>query len=167
MRILGMEIARRRSLRDRLEWFIESTVQRLDRLETAPEPDQNLHELILQLNRKVDELEAELASLGTELSDVHGRLKATNFAVSEGIERTDRAERRIHATIKRARKELAARGLEDPGVEAEAYELRAVDGGGGGEGELPAVPEDVGENQDEPSSIAGVPASKLRRIRGW
>ncbi|MEE8139189.1 MAG: hypothetical protein V3T81_10035, partial [Thermoanaerobaculia bacterium] len=90
------------------------------------------------------------------------RLKDVTFAVAEGIERVDRAERRIHATIKRARKELAESGFESPGLESEAAELQLVDGKGSDPVEVSTVPEAV-----ESSSIKGVPAETLRRVRGW
>jgi len=100
------------------------------------------------------------------LSDLQTKIKDLTFAVSEGIERTDRAERRVRGVIQRARKELGARGYEDPGLEAEAYELRSVDGDGGKDGGVPAVSEEVAAVGDAPSSIRGVPAETLRRRWG-
>ncbi len=88
------------------------------------------------------------------------------FAVSDGIERTDRAERRVRNAIQRARKELGKLGYEDPGLEAEAGELRIVDGEGGGDGGVPAVSEEVAAVDAAPSSIRGVPAETLRRRWG-
>ena len=94
------------------------------------------------------------------------RLKDTNVAVSEGIERTERTERRIASTVARARKELRASGYDHPGVEAEDAELRKVDGGGSHGTEVLNLPGSVEESADAPSSIRGVPASTLRRVRG-
>lgn len=69
----------------------------------------------------------------TELSldGIEGRIKDLTLAIGEGIERTTRAENRVKATITRARKEFASNGLLDPGLEAEAAELRVQDGDGG------------------------------------
>lgn len=84
-------------------------------------------------------------------------------AVAEGIAHVERVESRIRATVRRAREELEERGLESPGLEAEAKELRIVDGSGSEAGELPPVPEEVGEPM---SSIEGVTAAQLARARG-
>ena len=79
------------------------------------------------------------------LDGYEARLKDLMLAISEGIEKTSRAENRVKATISRARKEFARNGLLDPGLEAEAEQLRLVDGAGGGEGELPPVQLDLEE----------------------
>ena len=54
--------------------------------------------------------------------------KDMKLAIAEGIERVDRAERRIKDTVRRARKKLADSGLVDDGLEAEEQELRLLDG---------------------------------------
>jgi len=72
-------------------------------------------------------------------------LKDFTLAIDHGISHVKRAQRRINATITRARKELSDLGVESPGLDAEFEELREGDGDGSGEGELPAVPEGVGE----------------------
>ena len=167
MGLFGKENARLVGIEHRIESVLDSINPRLDALESAPGPDKNVHDLILNLTRTVDTLEAALTTLSNQIVDVEGKLKATNFAVSEGIERTDRAERRIHATIKRARKELKDRGYEDPGLEAEAHELRVVDGGGGGDGEVQPVSEDVAPAGDQPSSVPGVSRAALAKVRGY
>jgi len=140
------------SLREQLGGYLA----RLERLETAPTAADrvaNLEELVLKIN----------ADLGH--SDT--KIKELTFAISEGIERTDRAERRIRNAIQRARKELAARGFDDPGLEAEAHELRVVDGDGGGDGGMPPVSEEVAEMEPAPSSIPGVSAEQLRKRWGY
>ena len=135
---------------------LSSILARLDALESAPR---------LPLHSEL--IDPRLDALETGFDRITSDFKATNFAVAEGIERTDRSERRIHATIKRARAELKKRGYEDPGLEAEAYELHAIDGGGGADGGVPEVPEDVASAPSEASSIPGVPASTLARIRSF
>ena len=129
---------------------------RLERLESAPTPGDrvsNLEKLSLEQERT--------------LKDVDHQIKELTFAVSEGIERTDRAERRIRNAIQRARKELGKLGYEDPGLEAEAGELRVVDGDGGADGGVPAVPAEVAEVEPEASSIRGVSAETLRKRWGY
>jgi len=144
----------RRAL-DALREQLGGYLTRLERVESAPTPGD-----------RVTNLEGITLAHGTLLDDVHQKIKELTFAVSEGIERTDRAERRIRNAIQRARKELSARGFEDPGLEAEAAELRLVDGDGGGEGGVPAVPTEVAEVEPEASSIKGVSAAQLRRRWG-
>jgi len=108
-----------------------------------------------------------LAPLAAALVVVEKTLRDTNVAVAEGIERVERTERRIASTVARARKELRESGYDHPGVEAEDHELRKVDGGGGGDGGVQPVSGEVAADADHPSSIRGVPASTLRRIRGY
>ena len=144
----------RRAL-DALREQLDGITSRLERVESTPTP-----------NDRVLNLEELGVAQDSQLSELQTKIKDLLFAVETGVERVDRAERRVRGVIQRARKELGARGYEDPGLEAEAYELRAVDGDGGKDGGLPAVPEEVAEVGDAPSSIRGVPAETLRRRWG-
>ena len=144
----------RRAL-DALREQLGGYLTRLERVESAPTPGD-----------RVTNLEALTVQLDKWISEQSQKIKDLTFAVSEGIERTDRAERRIRNAIQRARKELAARGFDDPGLEAEAHELRVVDGDGGGDGGLPAVQTEVAAAESTPSSIRGVSAETLRRRWG-
>jgi len=72
-------------------------------------------------------------------SELDGQMKQLTLAVSEGIERTDRAEKRVRKTITAARKLLKDSGLEHPALEAEADEIRERDDQG--IQPLPAMPE--------------------------
>ena len=145
----------RRAL-DALREQLGGYLARLERVESAPTSGDrvtNLEKLSLEQERT--------------LKDFDHQIKELTFAISEGIERTDRAERRIRNAIQRARKELASRGFDDPGLEAEAHELRLVDGEGGEQGRLPEVPQDVASDPPPPSSIPGVSAEQLRRRWGF
>ena len=144
----------RRAL-DALREQLGGYLTRLERVESAPTPGD-----------RVTNLEALTVQLDKWISEQSQKIKDLTFAVSEGIERTDRAERRIRNAIQRARKELAARGFDDPGLEAEDHELRVVDGDGGGDGGLPAVSAEVEQVEAAPSSIRGVTAAQLRRRWG-
>ena len=144
----------RRAL-DALREQLGGYLARLERVESAPTPSDR----VTNLEELVSAQDASLAAVTTKIKDL-------TFAVSEGIERTDRAERRIRNAIQRARKELGSRGYEDPGLEAEAYELRAVDGDGGKDSGVPAVSEEVAAVEPEASSIRGVSAEQLRRRWG-
>jgi len=140
------------TLREQLGGYLT----RLERLESAPTPTDR----VLNLEELGVAQDAHLSELQTKIKDL-------TFAVSEGIERTDRAERRVRGVIQRARKELGKLGYEDPGLEAEAHELRVVDGDGSADGGVPAVSEEVAEVDAAPSSIQGVTADQLRRRWGY
>ena len=107
-----------------------------------------------------------LEALAEEVAAIRAWRNDITLAVDEGIKRVDRAERRIKQTVTRARKELEERGFTDPGLDAEAHELRVIDGEGGDVEGVPPVSEDVEEPGDEPSSIPGVSLSQLHRARG-
>jgi len=143
---------------------------RLEALETIPRPPPDVADVRERLGVSVAAINAledrvgELTTAHHELRDGH---KDLILAVSEGIERTERAERRVQATVKRARKELAERGLSDAGLEAEDHQLSDIDGARGGNGEVPAVREPVARAAPEASSIRGVPLATLHRVRGF
>jgi len=84
-------------------------------------------------------------------------------AVAHGIEDIERVDNRIKATIRRTTKQLEEAGVESPALNAEAEHFRVVDGGGGSESGLPTVPEIV---EDVQSSIPGVSAAELAKVRG-
>jgi len=107
-----------------------------------------------------------LAQINSQLELFRATIQETRLAVADGIERVDRAERRIKATVKRARSELAAEGFESSGLEAENHELQLLDGGRSGERELPPVSEEVENVDPAPSSIPGVTADALRKVTG-
>lgn len=149
---------------------LERVRLRLDRLETAPRTDEVLDELrnaIAGAEAVRDGLGARIVQLETDLDVIVDERKDLILAISDGIERTDRAERRIKATVKRARKELLSRGYVDPGLEAEGFELRELDGEGSDESELRPVQPSLGIVEDETSSIRGVSLAALRRARGF
>ena len=129
---------------------------RLERVESAPAPSAHL-----------ETLQAGADSARFDITEVQKQIRDLTLAIDEGIQRTDRAERRVRGVVQRARKELAKLGYEDPGLEAEAHELRVVDGDGGGDGGVPAVSEEVAEVEAAPSSIRGVSADQLRRRWGY
>ena len=159
-----------RRARDRLEGLLVSIAGRLDALETAPRPGPSVDQVKAALGptlAEIAELAIQMSALADLSIDLQQKLKATNFAVSEGIERTDRAERRIHATIKRARKELKDKGFEDPGLEAEAYELRDIDGTRSRDGRVPVLPAGVEPPVEAASSIRGVSVEELQKVRGF
>ena len=102
-------------------------------------------------------LDARMGALEADHKDVRA-------AVAHGIEDIERVDNRIKATVRRTKAQLEEHGLESPTLDAEAAQLRVVDGGGSDEGGLPPVQEDVGEVQ---SSIPGVSAAELARVRGF
>ena len=151
----------------RRKTILDGIIRWLEVLETTPAPPPPPIPTAAIIAQIQVHLETQLAPIRASLLDLEKRLRDTNVAVSEGIERTERTERRIASTVARARKELRESGYDHPGVEAEAHELRNVDASGGGPVGVPPVPEEVADDADHPSSIRGVPASALRRVRGF
>lgn len=97
------------------------------------------------------------------VSGYDARLNHLTLAVAEGIQHVERAENRIRATVRRAREELLENGLEpSPGLDAEARELRLVDGGGSPPSPVHPVRAEVGEDEDEIVALPGVPG-RVRR----
>ena len=149
---------------------IRGIVARLCDLETAPVPALD-----------IEQLRQNLASLHTELGNHRERLvdaedgvdklasQAKDFviALADGIQHVDRVERRIKTTVARARKKLAEHGFDDANLEAEADDLRELDGDGGEEAGVLKLPGPVAEPEEEASSIRGVSIETLRRARGW
>jgi len=136
-----------------------SHVRRIDELHIEPSPPYD----DLPMRAEVEALRKDVAS---DIEELAGRMKNLTHAVAEGIERVDRSERRVSATIARAQTKLAASGYEDPGVEAEIEGLRLLDGDGIGTGELPTVQSSLDNPGDEPSSIPGISVGQLQRVRG-
>ena len=115
----------------------------------------------------LDQIREQLTGTGQEIAEIRDELGRLKIALADGIEHEERRERRIEATVRRARKQLAEVGVESAGIEAEFEQLRLLDGGGGEEGELPAVSEEVASGAgDSSSSVAGVSVEQLQRARG-
>lgn len=165
--------------RKELEAVLSAIIDRLGALESTPPPEDHLPAISrLQANlgtltdqeRAVADLRFEMVALGARvesLGESHTALqddaKRTMLAVSDGIERVDRAHHRIKATVARAKAELKKLGYTDPGLAAEDRELRLVDGGGSEPVGLQPVSEDVGISEDAPSSVPGVTIGQLMR----
>lgn len=101
-----------------------------------------------------------------DLEQLDRKFHDLTLAVAEGIESVTRKERRIAATLARARKELKKLGYENAGLEAESEELQPIDATGGEEQGLPAVREALATTGEEASSIEGVPLATMQRVRG-
>jgi len=77
-----------------------------------------------------------------EVTEMKGEIERMKFAVSEGIARVDRSEKRIQKTVTSARRQLREAGLEHAGIEAEHAELQSSNANGSEP--LPIVPKQVG-----------------------
>lgn len=164
----------RKRAQERLEKQLDSIAYRLDALESAPTSRSTELAIEKHVATQLEEITQELASVRGFSAGVHGQVgelekKVADWtlAISEGIERTDRAERRIRAAIQRARKELKTLGYDDPGLEAEAAELHAVDGDRSPEHGVLTLSSGVEPPVDAASSVRGVSAAKLARARGF
>jgi len=149
---------------------------RLEHLETAPLPDlpPAIDARLTDLSRRdgglqdaIDTNRDNVVELIEQVGEFEGWRKEIVIAVGEGIERTDRAERRIKASVQRARKQLESLGYVDDGLESEAVDLRLIDGDGSEKGELPTVSAPVENATPEGSSVRGVPLETLKRARGY
>jgi hypothetical protein len=111
---------------------------------------------------------AQLRQLGAELEKLSqtwervfaehtGKLADLETAVDHGIRQVTRQENRIRGVVRRAREELADGGVVYPALEAEAAELRYVDGEGGPAPELPTVP--AGVDQDRRAALKSLPGA--------
>jgi len=135
---------------------LDAILQRIDdrisevcaRLEELPK----VHQLAL-------EAVAQAQDAFSTCQPLEARINHLTLAVAEGIQHVDRAERRIAGTVARARKLLAESGVESPGLEAEAYELRLLDGDSGKEPRVLQVPTNV-----EPPAEADPLVERLRAI---
>lgn len=112
-------------------------------LESAPSPQAEPDPRVEHLVRDVELAGRMAQEHAGAFEELDRRVVAITLATAEGIERVERAERRVRSTVKRARKELAAEGFESPALEAEDAELRLVDGGGGEDERMRPVREDV------------------------
>jgi len=133
---------------------LESIRLRVDRLEThpgltIPHVEVGAHERLSDVVRE----------LGNDVDDL-------KLAVAEGIERVDRAERRIKGTVKRARNKLKEHGVVDEGLEAEESQLREDDGIGSDTAGLQPMRPQMVDSNPQASSIRGVTADALKRVRG-
>jgi len=136
---------------------------RLEAIQTAQVPAADR----IDESDRVTQLTDELRALAVDVETIEHKFTDVVQAVAEGIERTERAERRIQQTVKRARKELKEAGLEDPGLEAEDAQLRSSNGERGlGDG-LRQVPASVVAPEAEVSSVKGVTVEVLQRARGF
>lgn len=120
-------------------------------------PDDTFAREVRDVERAILELDARMSTLEADHLEVRA-------AVAHGIEDIERVDNRIKATIRRTTRQLEEAGVESPALSAEAEHFRVIDGGAGDEGELPQVQEDLG---DAPSSIPGVSAAELAKVRGF
>ncbi len=149
---------------------LDRILRRVEDLESAPTPLGDLDAvrvIVGAATERLNYLGSQVEILDASIEDLQAAHKGIIIAVSEGIERTDRAERRIKATVKRARSELAERGLLDPALDSEDHELREVDGKRGQRDGLLPVRGPVEPAAAQASSIRGVPVETLRRVRGF
>ncbi len=121
----------------------------IEALRTALEA---LERLVSQETEVRRQLASDALDTRAQLEAHEARFQDLTFAVSEGISKVERAENRIRATIRRARAELEEHGSYSPGLDAEAQELRIVDGKGSVEESVQPLREEVAS-----PDLTGVP----------
>lgn len=97
----------------------------------------------------------ELDSVTRELEAMDERLQDMTLAIAEGIERVDRSERRVRQVVSRAKKQLDEFGIDDPGLTAEAEQLRLDYGGRGEQPGMQQLPAPVAHRVD----VTGIPGA--------
>jgi len=147
--LLAVAIATLAALTSSVVWAVRVFSQQID-LVGPPRDSTETLEHIAQAARERDELERRIDQL--------------TQAVAEGIERVDRAEKRIRKSVTSARKLVRENGLEHPAIEAEYEELRERDAEPIEGGELQLVPEPVEE--DRKTGIPGLSPATLAAMRG-
>ena len=171
--VIGFKLGVGKRARMELEAALLELRGRLEAIESTPLPTLPLEQIKagleaigVRLDERLEGVQARLLSLESDIDFINTKIKTLTLGIEEGIERVGRAERRIHATVKRARKELSEHGYESPGLEVEAETLRHLDGDGGGDGAVRSLPEGVEPPVEAASSINGVSAETLRRKWG-
>lgn len=111
------------------------------------------------------------SEIWSAMEQLSKRLDELTHAVAEGIERVDRSERRIKATVQRAKRRLEDAGFTDEGVEAEAAQLQLDHGDGSQGGGMHPVPEGMGNGQRVdlsafPGAWGDTEVAALLRARG-
>jgi septation ring formation regulator EzrA len=97
----------------------------------------------------------ELDSVTREIEAIDERLQDMTLAIAEGIERVDRSERRVRQVVSRAKKQLEDFGIDDPGLSAEAEQLRLDYGVGGEQAGVQQLPAPVAHRVD----VTGIPGA--------
>lgn len=101
-------------------------------------------------------IKTDLLNVSEAIEKLVGLIRDQGLAIDEGISRVERSERRVRASVARARKKLADAGFEDDAIEAEAEGLRLVDGSGSeAQGVLPLPDEVGGVSEELRSAIPG------------
>lgn len=122
-----------------------------------------LTELVLRARHELSATTAQVDGLAAAHKLQAERVDVLTLAVDEGIRHVDRAEKRVRATVGRARRELAEAGFVSPGVEAEAADIHELDGGASGAEGMPPVSAPV---DSDPAANAPDPLLEtLRALR--
>lgn len=104
-------------------WVLLWTRGRFEGFDTAVREPYNDTAVLAAL----DVLDDRLGGLRDDQQTLAEKINDQNLAIAEGIERVDRAERRVRSAVGRARKRMADLGYADDALEAEAESLRTVD----------------------------------------
>lgn len=121
-----------------------ASLDRKERLETALTDATGPAYDDTAVRSALDSHRAHIEALTDAVSDLEEKAREQTLAIAEGIERVDRAERRVRAAVQRARKRLEEHGYSDEGLEAEAEQLQLIDGDGSEDEGMPAMHGNVG-----------------------
>ncbi len=104
---------------------------------------------------------AAFVAVLSRVAENEDEIAKLRLAVEHGIERVDRAEKRVQKTVASARRLVASSGVEHAGLEAEDEELRERNGEA--VEALPAVQPELVD--DRPTGIPGISRSRLNELR--
>jgi len=100
------------------------------------------------------------SAIRDSLTHLQDRMDQLQLAVSEGIERVDRSERRVRAVVQRAKARMDEAGFGDEALDAEAEQLSLIDGGGSARGGVSPVREGVADDRPAPAiNLRGIPGA--------
>lgn len=122
-------------------WWSERRFERLEMALTRPHQDSVD---LAPIESRLTEHAATINGSVESIRDLEEKIREQNLAIAEGIERVDRAERRVRESVRRAQKRMADLGYVDEGIEAEAAGLRAIDEADGADAGVPPLQQDVG-----------------------
>lgn len=140
--------------------FFRDYLSRLDKLQASIERNNEL----LAIDRHRPDTSEELSRLSQAIASNYALIMDLTLAVDVGIKDVKRAEKRVAKTVQGARRLVRESGLEHPGLEAEAAELRDRDGEASDDEELPTVQPGVEEDLVE-TGIPGYDGDLLGRSR--
>jgi hypothetical protein len=129
-------------------WVDRRSIERFDSLHTARQATYD----DTAVRSALDVHDDRLSGLQDSIQELADAVRNQNIAIAEGIERTDRAERRVRAAVGRAKARMDAAGFHDEALAAEAESLQLEHGAGREQQRLQDMQPDMGGDQSRDMS---------------